>query len=64
MSRTLALEPKSAHKFAFDVTRSVASKTPRSSIHVTRSAVSRCIAAVDGVSLRIAAIATVLSVNE
>jgi hypothetical protein len=46
------------------VTRSAASATPPSSIHSTRAAVSACIASVDGVSPRIAAIATVLSVYE
>ena len=54
----------SAHRLALDVIRSVASATPRSSIHATRSAVSCCIAAVDGTNPRIAAMATVLSVYE
>jgi hypothetical protein len=54
----------SAHRLAFDVMRSVASEISFSSIHDTRSAVSHCIADVDGTRPRIAAIATVLSVYE
>ena len=54
----------SLHRLAFDVMRSADSATPRSRSHVTRAAVSRCMAGVDGVSDLIALIATVLSVNE
>ena len=52
----------SAQRFALEVIRSVASITPLPSIHDTRSAVSHCMAIVDGTRPRIAAIATVLSV--
>ena len=54
----------SAQRFAFDVMRSVASAMLLASIHDTRSAVSCCIAAVEGTKPRMALIATVLSVYE
>jgi hypothetical protein len=47
-----------------DVTRSVASATPFVNIHSALAAVNSCIAGVEGVKPLIAAIATVLSVNE
>jgi hypothetical protein len=49
---------------AFDVIRSVVSTTPSANIQSVRARVSICIALVDGVALRIALIATVLSVND
>jgi hypothetical protein len=47
---------------AAEVTRSAASDTPISISHATFSTVRACIAAVDGVRFRMAAMATVLSV--
>ena len=64
ISPVRAREPRSAHRLALEVMRSVASATPFAIIQATRSAVSCCIASVDGTRPRIAAMATVLSVNE
>ena len=58
------LEPRSAHRFALDVMRSTASATPWWRSHADRAPHSACIVSVRGAALRIAAIATTLSVNE
>ena len=58
------LDSASAHRLAAEVTRSAASTTSRARIHSARADVSCCIASVRGARRRIAAIATVLSVNE
>ena len=58
------LEPRSAHRFDLDVMRSAASATPWWRSHAERAPHSACIASVRGVALRIAPIATTLSVNE
>ena len=64
MDASLPREPRSAHRFAFDVMRSTASATPWWRSQADRAPHSACIVSVRGAAVRIAAIATTLSVNE
>ena len=65
-STTSAKAPRlimSLHRFAAEVIRCVASETPCSSIHATRSAVSSCILTLRALRLRMTPMAVVLSVK-
>jgi hypothetical protein len=64
MDASLPREPRSAHRFALDVMRSTASATPWWRSHADRAPHNACIISVRGAAVRIAAIATTLSVNE